>query len=75
MLAALLGLKKLVRGEEEKTTFEIVKHPSFSQGHTYSSSHEDIDERIYHRTMTVAPDEGMYAQEKAYRNYMPQYNK
>lgn len=41
VLSAIIGLKKLVSGDEahEKTTYEIVKHPQVSQSHSYSSSH------------------------------------
>ncbi|KAK9879992.1 hypothetical protein WA026_008505 [Henosepilachna vigintioctopunctata] len=41
MLSAILGLKKLVSGGSEKTTFEIVKHPKYSESYSHSSSYED----------------------------------
>lgn len=39
IISAIIGLKKLVSSDSEKTTYEIVKHPQVSQSHTYSSSH------------------------------------
>ncbi|XP_045474154.1 uncharacterized protein LOC123680352 [Harmonia axyridis] len=47
MLSAILGLKKLVGGGE-KTTFEIVKHPKYSESHSHSTSYED-DGYYHHR--------------------------
>lgn len=41
LLSAILFLKKLVKGSSEKTTFEIVKVPKYTETHTHSSSYED----------------------------------
>ncbi|GLH08712.1 Uncharacterized protein GBIM_13887 [Gryllus bimaculatus] len=43
VLAAVVGLSKLLGGGgEEKTTYEIVKHPHVSHAYTHSSSHEFV---------------------------------
>lgn len=63
MLSAILGLKKLVGGGE-KTTFEIVKHPKYSESHTHSTSYED--DGYYHRRNYL---EDLPAQTTAYKFY------
>ncbi|KAJ8952331.1 hypothetical protein NQ318_017225 [Aromia moschata] len=47
LLSAILGLKKLVSGGQETTTFEIIKQPKHSEQHTYSTSYED---ETHHRS-------------------------
>ncbi|KAL3268028.1 hypothetical protein HHI36_007161 [Cryptolaemus montrouzieri] len=53
MLSAILGLKKLVSSGGEKTTFEIVKHPKYSESHSHSTSYED--DGYYRRSYLEEP--------------------
>ncbi|XP_030768095.1 uncharacterized protein LOC115891695 [Sitophilus oryzae] len=41
LLAAILGLKKIVSGNHEKTTFEIIKTPKHTEEHHHSTTYED----------------------------------
>lgn len=54
VLSAILGLKKLIKGNEQKTTFEIVKQPYYSSGHSYSSSFDE--DPHYHRSLNSGED-------------------
>ncbi|XP_037943435.1 uncharacterized protein LOC119676270 [Teleopsis dalmanni] len=72
IISAIIGLKKLVSNESEKTTYEIVKHPQVQQSHTYSSSHAGEYESghesgSYHRSISDAAA----AQDKAYQAWVP----
>lgn len=84
IISAIIGLKKLVSSDGEKTTYEIVKHPQMSQSHTYSSSHAGDYEAghegggsggggggggSYHRSM----DDEMMMQDKAYNAWVPSH--
>ena len=52
ILSAILGLKKLVSSGHERTTFEIVKVPKYSESHTHSTSYDD-DDHHYRRSFDV----------------------
>lgn len=72
IISAIIGLKKLVSHDSEKTTYEIVKHPQVQQSHTYSSSHAGEYESgheggAYHRSI----DDEMLMQDKAYSAWVP----
>ncbi|KAF7266662.1 hypothetical protein GWI33_020040 [Rhynchophorus ferrugineus] len=41
LLAAILGLKKLIAGNQEKTTLEIIKTPKYAEEHHHSAAYED----------------------------------
>lgn len=68
-LSAILGLKKLIKGNEARTTLEIVKQPYYSQSHSYSSSFDD--DSHYHRSFAVGDDpkimERIYGGQNQYR--------
>ncbi|XP_017779030.1 PREDICTED: uncharacterized protein LOC108564456 [Nicrophorus vespilloides] len=63
-IAAILGLKKLVSGGKEKTTFEIVKHPTYSSSHTHSSSLEE-SEGHYHRSFATTAEHMLFLEQIA----------
>ncbi|ERL86314.1 uncharacterized protein LOC109535111 [Dendroctonus ponderosae] len=49
VLTAILGLKKLVSGNQEKTTFEIIKTPKYTEEHVHTSTYEDDYHDNYRR--------------------------
>ncbi|CAG9860649.1 unnamed protein product [Phyllotreta striolata] len=50
LLTAILGLKKLVNGNKEQTTFEIIKQPKYSESHTHSTSFDEEEGYSHHRS-------------------------
>lgn len=68
VLSAILGLKKLVGQKEQKTTFEIVKQPTYSQSHSFSSSFDDGDGH-YHRSLSSG--DGMVMMDRIYKGQRP----
>ncbi|PSN49210.1 hypothetical protein C0J52_16947 [Blattella germanica] len=85
VLSAIVGLGKLVGGggAEEKTTYEIIKHPHVSHAHTYSSSYVDgghghfdssgHGHEHYKRSIQI-PEAAMYPHLLAYRGQKQQQN-
>lgn len=68
LLSAILGLKKLASsGHHEKTTFEIIKQPKYSESHTHSTSFED--DGHYHRSFDNADQSLVHKQ--VYKAYIP----
>ncbi|KAJ8910700.1 hypothetical protein NQ315_002027 [Exocentrus adspersus] len=58
LLSAILGLKKLIGGGHQSTTFEIIKQPKYSEQHTYSSSFEE--DGHHHRSYDIFPSKRIY---------------
>lgn len=69
ILSAILGLKKLVSGNQEKTTFEIIKTPKYTEEHVHSSTHED-DHHDHYRRNYIDPGE---IQKRIYRFRIPEH--
>ncbi|XP_060528727.1 uncharacterized protein LOC132703472 [Cylas formicarius] len=68
LLSAILGLKKLVSdGGEEKTTFEIIKQPKYTEEHSHSTSYDD-DHDHYRRQYKESGDS---MQKRVYRFKLP----
>ncbi|XP_069679302.1 uncharacterized protein [Periplaneta americana] len=79
VVSALVGLSKLLGGgghAEEKTTYEIVKHPHVSHAHTYSSSYVDGGHGHYepsgHDHYRRSLDPSLYPHMLAYRAQQPE---
>ncbi|XP_050304679.1 heterogeneous nuclear ribonucleoprotein A2 homolog 1-like [Anthonomus grandis grandis] len=66
ILAAILGLKKLVSNNNEKTTFEIIKTPKYTEEHVHTSEHED--EHSYRRNYL----DNSEVQRRVYRFQIPE---
>ena len=79
VLSAIVGLSKLAGGgHEEKTTYEVIKHPHISHSHTHSSSYMDgghghyessgHGHEHYKRSLEI-PEAAMYPHLLAYRGH------
>jgi hypothetical protein len=84
VLSAVVGLSKLLGSGhgEEKTIYEIVKHPHVSHAHTYSSTyidgdhdHFDSQDHDHYRRSIQVPDASMYPHLLAYRKQQQQGQK
>lgn len=81
MMSSIIGIKKLIGGGGgEKTTVEIVKHPQYSYGSSYSSSYEEPSHYGhsgggggggggYHRSLDAVPNAS--TQERVYNAHVP----
>lgn len=69
LLSAILGLKKLISGNQEKTTFEIIKTPKYSEEHIHSTTYED-DHHDHYRRNYLDPAE---MHKRVYRFHIPEH--
>ncbi|CAG9760722.1 unnamed protein product [Ceutorhynchus assimilis] len=69
ILSAILGLKKLVSQNHEKTTFEIIKSPKHTEEHIHSSAHEDDHFDHYRRNYYDTNE----VQKRIYRFQIPEH--
>ncbi|XP_066247848.1 uncharacterized protein [Euwallacea similis] len=69
LLSAILGLKKLIAGNQEKTTFEIIKSPKYSEDHVHSTTFED-DHHDHFRRNYLDPGE---THKRIYRFRIPEH--
>lgn len=69
ILTAILGLKKLVSKQHEKTTFEIIKTPKYTEEHVHTSNHEDDHHDHYRRNYLDTGE----VHRRVYRLRIPKY--